>query len=81
VKRPARLLSGGIRGYQTLRSGRPSPCRFVPTCSAYALGAIEVHGAAKGSWLAVWRVCRCHPFGGEGWDPVPERASQIRKVT
>lgn len=77
MSRPARLLAAPIRGYQTLRSGRPSPCRFSPSCSEYALGAIEVHGAAQGSWLAIRRVCRCHPFGGQGWDPVPERVSQI----
>ena len=46
-------------------------CRFVPSCSEYALEAVERHGALKGSWLAARRVCRCHPFSGGGYDPVP----------
>jgi hypothetical protein len=58
--------------YQAFRSGRPSPCRFWPTCSAYAADAIERHGAGRGSWLALRRVLRCHPWGGRGVDPVPE---------
>lgn len=61
-----------IRLYQGLRAGRPSPCRFWPTCSAYAVDAIERHGAGRGSLLALRRVLRCHPWGGRGVDPVPE---------
>jgi putative membrane protein insertion efficiency factor len=49
----------------------PPACRFTPTCSRYALEAIERHGAAKGVWLALRRLLRCHPFGGKGYDPVP----------
>lgn len=45
-------------------------CRFVPTCSEYADEALRVHGALKGSWLALKRISRCHPWGGEGYDPV-----------
>jgi putative membrane protein insertion efficiency factor len=58
--------------YQALRSGRPSPCRYWPTCSNYAVEAIELHGAGRGSFLATRRVLRCHPWGGHGADPVPE---------
>jgi len=58
--------------YQAFRAGRASPCRFWPTCSAYAIEAIERHGAGRGSVLALRRVVRCHPWGGHGVDPVPE---------
>jgi putative membrane protein insertion efficiency factor len=68
----ARALRGAVRGYQWLMRGRPSPCRFEPTCSSYAAEALERHGAVRGSWLAVARICRCHPWGGMGLDPVPE---------
>ena len=69
----ARALRGLLRTYQTLRAGRPSPCRFIPSCSTYAVDAVETHGALRGSWLALRRIGRCHPWGGRGWDPVPER--------
>ena len=68
----ARLLHGGVRLYQRATAGRPSPCRYVPTCSNYALDAFEHHGAVRGSALAMRRLSRCHPWGGHGWDPVPE---------
>ena len=48
-------------------------CRFEPTCSAYALEAIDTHGAIRGVGLAARRVCRCHPWGAAGYDPVPEK--------
>jgi len=67
----ARLLSLGVRGYQRVASGRPSPCRYVPSCSTYALEAVEAHGAIRGGWLATKRICRCHPWGNHGYDPVP----------
>ena len=66
-----RLAHAGVRAYQYLRAGRPSPCRFEPSCSGYALGALERHGALRGGWLTVRRLSRCHPWGGMGWDPVP----------
>ena len=69
---PARALHALVRGYQRLRAGRPTPCRFVPTCSNYALDALEEHGATRGAWLSLRRLTRCHPWGGHGWDPVPE---------
>lgn len=69
---PARLLHALVRVYRRLAAGRPSPCRFDPSCSAYALDALEAHGAVRGSWLAVRRIGRCHPWGGQGWDPVPD---------
>ncbi|MEY3000419.1 MAG: rane protein insertion efficiency factor YidD [Verrucomicrobiota bacterium] len=50
-------------------------CRFYPTCSAYAMEAVRVHGAAKGLWLALKRLGRCHPWGGHGFDPVPQGCS------
>lgn len=49
----------------------PPSCRFEPSCSAYAIQAVERYGAARGGWLAVKRLARCHPFGGRGYDPVP----------
>lgn len=49
----------------------PPCCRFYPTCSAYAMQAIEKYGAAKGGWLAFKRIIRCHPFNDGGYDPVP----------
>jgi hypothetical protein len=66
-----RVLRSFILLYQHLFSWRVSPCRFVPTCSSYALDAVEIHGAARGSWLAIRRIGRCHPWGGHGHDPVP----------
>lgn len=68
----ARLLHHCVRLYQYVRTGRPSPCRFVPSCSSYALEAVEHHGAARGLWYSARRVSRCHPWGGSGWDPVPK---------
>lgn len=68
-----RALIGLVRGYRLLLSPwLGSSCRFEPTCSAYALEALQRHGAAAGSALAVGRVARCHPFCAGGHDPVPE---------
>jgi uncharacterized protein len=68
----ARVLHRSVRLYQRVTDGRPSPCRFVPTCSNYALDALETRGAVRGSLLTARRLSRCHPWGGHGWDPVPE---------
>ena len=63
-----------IRGYQYLVSPFfPPCCRFAPTCSHYAMNAVAAHGVLVGSCLALWRLLRCHPWGGEGYDPVPDR--------
>ena len=75
MTRAQRLLLKGIGLYQTSRQGRPSPCRFWPTCSHYGYEAIEVHGALRGSWLTLRRLSRCRPFGPSGVDPVPEPRS------
>ncbi len=67
----ARTLLLFLRAYQAIRAGRPSPCHFVPSCSAYAVEAVELHGATRGIWLALKRIARCRPFGSRGFDPVP----------
>ena len=77
---PGRMLSlvlrGAIRLYQlTLAYFFVGACRYEPSCSAYAVEAVQRHGALKGSALAVHRLCRCGPWGGEGYDPVPPAAT------
>jgi putative membrane protein insertion efficiency factor len=67
-----RLFVWVLRGYQLLVSPMLGQnCRFYPSCSSYAIEALEVHGAARGGWLALRRVCRCHPWNAGGVDPVP----------
>jgi uncharacterized protein len=67
-----KILTAAVRAYQVgISSWTPASCRFTPTCSAYAIEAIERHGAVRGTWLAVRRIGRCHPWGGFGYDPVP----------
>lgn len=53
----------------------PPVCRYTPTCSQYAVEALTVHGPIRGSWLAIKRILRCHPWGGSGYDPVPPKKS------
>ncbi|TVV72592.1 membrane protein insertion efficiency factor YidD [Sphingomonas solaris] len=68
----ARLLILIARGWQLGPSAiLPPTCRYVPSCSAYAITALRRYGALRGGWLATRRICRCHPFGGSGYDPVP----------
>lgn len=67
---PRRLLRGFVRGYQLVIAPHlPSTCRYTPSCSNYALQALGQYGAVKGSILAVYRLLRCHPWGGYGYDP------------
>lgn len=67
-----RLLLAAVRLYQrTLSLVLPVQCRFFPSCSCYFAEAVERHGALRGSGLGVWRLLRCHPLGGSGYDPVP----------
>ncbi len=68
----ARAMALVVRGYQRFISPlKPKTCRFQPTCSEYSVQALHRHGALRGGWLATKRICRCHPWGGHGWDPVP----------
>ena len=68
------LVRAAVRGYQLLlRPLLGANCRFYPSCSDYALEAVDRFGAATGTWLAVKRICRCHPYHAGGYDPVPER--------
>lgn len=63
-----------IRFYQAAISPyTPAACRFSPTCSSYSLEALQVHGLFKGSWLAIKRIGKCHPWGDSGYDPVPKK--------
>ena len=72
------ILIFGVRFYRWVLSpaktallGPAGRCRFEPSCSAYALEALQVHGAVRGTWLALRRLCRCHPWCNGGEDPVP----------
>jgi hypothetical protein len=69
---PARIGVSLVHVYQGVSAGRPSGCRFYPSCSEYAAEALTAHGALKGTWLTLRRLSRCRPFGGRGYDPVPE---------
>lgn len=69
----ARLLLGLLSLYRATAAMRTPRCRFLPTCSTYAVEAVRTHGAFRGSWLAARRVGRCHPWNLGGFDPVPPR--------
>ncbi|PHV11794.1 membrane protein insertion efficiency factor YidD [Chitinimonas sp. BJB300] len=68
----SRLLIALVQLYRYAISPFLGPnCRFTPTCSQYAIDALRCHGARRGGWLTIRRLCRCHPWGGHGHDPVP----------
>lgn len=70
------IMLGLVRFYQGVISPlTPASCRYVPSCSEYAVEAIQKHGPFKGGWLAIKRISRCHPWGGHGYDPVPDSES------
>lgn len=69
-----KILHWCICFYQLVISPLLGPrCRYIPTCSQYAIEALQIHGTVKGTVLSVKRICRCHPWGGFGYDPVPPK--------
>ncbi len=80
--RPAgRALAAIVRGYQLLlRPLLPPSCRFTPSCSQYAIEALQTHGAARGAWLAGLRLLRCNPWVAGGYDPVPCRHDHTERL-
>ena len=79
---PSACLRGLIHAYRlTFSAWLGRQCRFGPSCSEYALEAVETHGAWKGGLLAARRVARCHPWGGSGYDPVPPRPTLSQTLT
>ena len=75
----AHIVALPVRAYRLLASPWVGHgCRYQPTCSAYALEALERHGAFRGSWLTLRRIGRCHPLGGSGYDPVPPARDKRR---
>jgi len=75
-----RIAIALIKFYQRFISSKTPPsCRFIPTCSAYAIEAIERFGILRGGVMAVWRILRCNPFGKAGYDPVPEKIEKPKK--
>lgn len=77
----ALLAIGAVRAYQWTALVRSPRCRFHPSCSGYALEALRVHGALRGSWLAFRRLSRCHPWNPGGVDHVPPRESSRRRAS
>lgn len=69
---PALAMIGFVKAWRAVISPLyGNVCRYHPSCSAYGLESLEVHGAVKGSWLTIWRICRCNPWSPGGYDPVP----------
>jgi putative membrane protein insertion efficiency factor len=74
TRMPAGALIGAVRAYQLIgRLILPAACKFTPSCSDYAIGALRRHGLVRGVALAGWRILRCNPFTAGGYDPVPDR--------
>lgn len=81
MKLLGRILALPLRGYQRwISRWKPPMCRFTPTCSQYAIEALETHGVARGTLRASWRLLRCHPFARGGYDPVPGGASESARA-
>ena len=73
----ARTLIWLVRQYQKYISPLlGSNCRYTPTCSQYMIDAIRIHGPLRGLWMGFWRILRCNPFGGYGYDPVPQKGEK-----
>ena len=86
MNRPAAIAARAaalvLRGYQLLVSPIYGPvCRYAPSCSHYAQEAVLTHGVVRGSWLALKRLARCHPWGGSGFDPVPACRAHTHRPT
>jgi len=77
----ARIVALPVRGWRLVSRWLPPHCRFHPSCSAYALEALERHGALRGAWLTAKRLGRCHPWHPGGLDPVPESLSRHPSCT
>ncbi len=73
------FLIKSIRLYQKMPLHTHSLCRYTPTCSEYTINAIEEYGSIRGLWMGIKRICRCNPFGGSGYDPVPKNNKKVRK--
>lgn len=79
IEQLKKLLILCIRGYQKYLSPlKSNHCKYTPTCSQYAIEALEKHGLIKGIMLAVWRILRCNPFSKGGYDPVPEKKEESK---
>lgn len=75
------VIAFALRGYKRWISPMlPNACRFVPTCSEYAIEAVERYGALRGSWMAIARLLRCHPLARGGFDPVPQESQSSRHI-
>ncbi len=77
---PARIVAVPVHGWRLISRWLPPHCRFYPSCSAYALEALQRHGARRGTWLAAKRIGRCHPWHAGGLDPVPESTNPRSNV-